>query len=157
MKNLMVGAKLFVGFSFVLFLLVVITGTAYFSMVEIDRKIADITDRQAKLAHTYTLKSGLNESYRNITLIFTVDDMALKTEGQKALGELRTKLNKSLEELSKTTTTPPGSDYLAEYKKNTDAARAANNRIIELGMAGKSKEALEIYKKESATVSGEAC
>lgn len=150
MKNLKVGTKLFIGFSFILFLLIIITGTAYFSMVDIEHKISDMVDRQAKLAHTYTLRSGLNESYRNIVMIFSIDDMAVKAEGQKALGELRTKLNKSLEELSKTTKTPPGSDYLAEYKKNTDAARAANNRIIELGMAGKSKEALEIYKKESA-------
>jgi methyl-accepting chemotaxis protein len=150
MNHMKIGTKLIVVCSLLLTLILFVVIAAYVSMRAVEEKIVEMQARSIKVAQTYTLKSGLNEAYRLILLIVAADDPSIKKEAQQHRREYQSRVNSVLEELTRTSQSEAAKNYLAEYKSNTEAARAANNRIVELGMAGKSKEAMDIFVKESA-------
>ncbi len=149
-KNLTVGKKLTVGFG-VLILLLVVVGVVTFVLLSIVKKNADdIDERTDKIMNSASVRANVLRIMMKIQEIAFTTDSSKKEESKKDIETYRENYRKSFEFLEKTTRSEKGKKALNEVKVAVDDLKDFNNKAIELSMAGKNKEALELFYKEIA-------
>ncbi len=141
-----IGKRLGIGFGITLCLMVVIVITGILSLKSINAKLDRILlVNTAKIKHASCIRAAFADITYMIGEIVTSQDPSVREGAKKKIGEIREVYKKSLGELEKLETTEEGKNLIAKLKEEVTKGKAANNAVIELGMAGNSKEGAEQY------------
>lgn len=150
LSNLKIAARLGLGFGFVLLLLVIvmIVGTKNMAIIndKLDR-IYNVNNVRISLANDMMgSMSIISLEMRNLMLL---KDAATRNEANKHIEDARQKYAAALKQIKELDQTEEGQKLLVKVEEALGKAQSANNKVIELGMANKSTEALPIVVNES--------
>ena len=147
--DLRIGVRLGLGFGVTLLLL---CGVAYLGiggMGTIDDKLERIvTVNYAKIKLANDVTTEINGLIEEIELM-TVKDQAARVEAKEKIGKRRAAYQEAMQKLEKLETTDKGKELIAAAKGAIDAARKANNEVIELSVSGKTAEAISVFNREA--------
>ncbi|MGB9823465.1 MCP four helix bundle domain-containing protein, partial [Thermodesulfovibrio sp.] len=147
-KNLTIGKKLTVGFGVLILLLALSSAITLIQLQFIKSNVSDIDERIKKLNYAVGIRRIVVEIINNVKDMMLTEDLKKKQELKKAIDENRAKYREKLEAIKKITHTKEGAQVIKNLEEAISDAAQANNKIIELSMAGKNKEAIEIFNRE---------
>ncbi|WP_353686662.1 methyl-accepting chemotaxis protein [Thermodesulfovibrio sp. 3462-1] len=147
-KNLTIGKKLTVGFGVLILLLALSSAITLIQLQFIKSDVSDIDERIKKLNYAVGIRRIVVEIINNVKDMMLTEDLKKKQELKKAIDENRAKYREKLEAIKKITHTKEGAQVIKNLEEAISDAAQANNKIIELSMAGKNKEAIEIFNRE---------
>jgi methyl-accepting chemotaxis protein len=154
LTNMKIGKRLGVGFGIVVLLLIAMTAAAIWGM----HSINELRIATAKEAYKGTLTSEVNGNIRDIlgTIgeILLHKDMSQKKEIKDGIDPLRVAYGKNLESLKKATVTQEGKELLEKLEDAILKAKGADNKAIELSMAGNDAQAVDVYTNQSSKLIG---
>ena len=145
LRNMKIGKRLGVGFGVLVLLLVGMVLAAIWGMNSIDRLI----DESNGQAHRALIASAVSADVRDIgnsvAYILLNTEKARKEEIQRALQNVRDRYRKRMDELKATSKSEAGREKLSKVEQAIADTREANNKTVELSMAGKDAEATTIF------------
>ncbi|GAB5045876.1 methyl-accepting chemotaxis protein [Thermodesulfovibrio sp. TK110] len=147
-KNLTIGKKLTVGFGVIIFFLILSGLITLLQLSSIKSNITDIDERIDKLNNAVSVRRSILEVISNVKDMMLTEDSKKKQELKKAIDENRARYKEKLETIRKTTHTKEGEQLLKNIEDAVNDAAQSNNKVIELALAGKNKEAIEIFNQE---------
>jgi methyl-accepting chemotaxis protein len=144
-----IGARLGVGFGFVLLLLVAMGGISIRNMGAINRGVEQIvTVDYAKINLANDINARVVTLLENFALM-QLKDQTGKIEVKRDIDTLRSEYRGLMEKLEKLETTAEGKELIAAAKVALANGTTANNRVIELSLANSAAEALSVYNNEA--------
>ena len=150
LQNMKIGKRLGIGFGILVLLLLGMTGAALWGGASQGRATDDIL-AEGKIS---MLAAGASEDVRDIglkiALMFMHEEKEEREQLQKALGAVRESYKKRVDELKAMDTTPTGRALIDKLEKTIGDARDANNKSVELALAGKDAEGKKIYSDQSS-------
>ena len=147
-KNLTIGKKLGVGFGVIIFLLVLSGIITIVQLYSAKNNIKDIDERIDKLNNAVSIRRAILGVLDNIKDIMLTENFEKKQELKKEIDQNRAIYKEKIEAIRKTTHTKEGEQLLKNLEDAIADEESANNKLIELAMAGKNKEAIEFYNRE---------
>ncbi|GLI53140.1 methyl-accepting chemotaxis protein [Thermodesulfovibrio yellowstonii] len=153
-KNLTIGKKLMVGFGTIIFLLVILSAYTLYSIISSATKVYDLEERFDKLLDAAEIQREVNAIHLKARKMFLINDISKKQEIMKEIEEHRKYYRKRMEELGKITRNQEGKQKLQNLINASNETRDANNKAIQLALAGKNQEAIELYLKEVESKAG---
>jgi methyl-accepting chemotaxis protein len=147
-----IGRRLAVGFGITLALMgvIAVSGVVYLSGIKSNvRYIADVNSVRLKNAHD--VRASLSDLSFLIGEVVTSRDSSVKEEARNKIQETRTGYKKALDEVERLEPNQEGKEILAALKEQVAKGREANDRLIELAMAGNGEEASEGFRGLAAT------
>jgi methyl-accepting chemotaxis protein len=140
------GAKLGIGIGLIMIGLLVVSGVGYYSITDSDGALDYIINvNMEKMKYSTNVLDQLHGIMRSILMIAASNDKKVQSEEQTAIKKAREQYMASLNALEKVETSEKGKALVEELKRNLAEARDYDNRAIELGMASKNKEAMEMF------------
>jgi methyl-accepting chemotaxis protein len=154
-KNLKIGARLGLGFGFVLLLLAIVAGLGVTRMAAINGALEEITqvnNPETRLAVTMRIQlNRVGSAVRDLVLLTDEAEMAkVKTSldaARAAYDAAEEKLGKMFDTLSGTT--PKEKELFAKIKELKAKGNPPLVKVAELGLANKSEEATNVFMKEA--------
>ncbi len=147
-RNMKIGKKLGTGFGIVVFLLLAMTASAIWGIHSIDQ----LRNDTANEAHKTSLASGANSNLRELSVLLASvllhKDKSQKEEILKNIQSLRETYRKRLEELKSGSHRQETLDVLSKIDQAIAEAKDANNKALELSMAGKDAEAGSLFTEK---------
>jgi len=150
-KNLTIGKKLGVGFGVIIFLLVLSGIITIVQLYSVKNDVKDIDERIDKLNNAVSARKAVLDVLDDIKDMMLTENFEKKQELKKAIDQNRAKYKEKIEAIRKTTHTKEGEQLLKNIEDAIADAESSNNKVIELAMAGKNKEAIEFYNRELPT------
>ncbi|WP_353683349.1 methyl-accepting chemotaxis protein [Thermodesulfovibrio sp. 3907-1M] len=147
-KNLTIGKKLGVGFGVVILFLILSGFITLLQLSSIKSDITDIDERIGKLNDAVSVRRAIIGVVDDVKDMMLTEDSKAKQELKKAIDENRAKYREKLEAIRKKTHTKEGEQHLKNIEDAVKDAAQANNKVIELAVAGKNKEAIELFNRE---------
>ena len=145
-KNMKIGMRLGMGFGAVLLLLAGIVYEGVRGMAGVNDQVDGIINENmptTQLCNDMS-ESAIRLSRGLVNLIILTDDAAKQAEKAKIM-KSREDLNHAWEALQKMPTSEKGKELRKNFVAALQAAREANNKVIELAMADKDAEATHMY------------
>lgn len=150
LKNITVGGRCITGFSVVLLIMIIITIIGLRYMAEIQTKLDEIYRvNYTRIALANEMKEPINTIYFEIRNILLQPDQTQKLESFRKIQAQRPKYAEAFSKLKKLEDTSKGNEMLLAIENSIAEAKTANDQIVELGLAGKTDEALAILIKKS--------
>ena len=147
-----IGHRLGIGFGITLALMgvIAVSGVVYFSGIKSNvRYIADVNSVRLKNAND--VRASLSDLSFLIGEIVTSQDSSVKEKARNKIQEIRAGYKRALEEVERLEPNQEGKELVAKLKEQVAKGREANDRVIELAMAGNGKEAAEGFRGLAAT------
>jgi len=150
MGNLKIGVRLWIGFASVVVLIISVALFAY-------TQLKDIKEQTDALAKGNFIKAqassdaleAMQNVYRSILICIIADNPADKKREVDYIEKQRTRYRESLKTLETLETNAEGKTILEAMKLSAKNAAAANNKALELAVAGKQAEAEKVIRGES--------
>ncbi len=144
-----IGIRLGVGFGLILLLLIFLGLMGINGMGKINEgleRIVKVNYSKIKLANDVNAKIG--------TLIEDIElmllrDQAGRVEAKQDIDKMRVEYKELMDKLEKLENQDKGKELIEAAKTSLANARKANNEVIELSLANKTSEALELFNKEA--------
>jgi methyl-accepting chemotaxis protein len=150
LTNMKLGRRLLLGFTVVLVFLVVGTGVGIWGLIYLNRGIDSAIEESSKIALAGEVKAIVEEIMMQIPEIMLASDQAARAGYLEKIKMLRELYKKDVDLLKAAAKTDQGKELLSEIENSIAGAKETNNQMIELGMAGKTREAAAIYAAKSA-------
>jgi methyl-accepting chemotaxis protein len=147
--DMKIGTRLGFGFGLILLLLTVLGIMGLNGMGKINQDfehILSVTYTKIKLANDVDEKVG---SLIEAIELMQLKDQAGRVAAKHEIEELRAEYKELVGKLEKLEINDQGKELIAAAKTSLENAKEANNEVIELSLANKSKEALEIFNKQA--------
>lgn len=145
-RDVKIGRRLAVGFGTTLCLMGLITATGIIYLKVISNSLDQMMHlNQAKVAYANTIRSKFSDITYLIGGIVTSPSDSVREETKKKIDEARLRYKEALEGLKRLETDEEGKRLIESLQAEVVKGRNVNNEVIELGMAGKAKEAGEKY------------
>jgi methyl-accepting chemotaxis protein len=145
-SNAKIKTKLMYGFGITLFPAVLITILGLIYLGSVTAKVDHI--KEVNLAKIDS-SSEIKQSFATITYLIgqlaTMEDAGLREVVKKEIGEIRANYKKALDNLEKAEINEEGKRLIARLKDEVAKGKEFNNSVIDLAMAGKTREASEKY------------
>ncbi|MCL4490597.1 MAG: MCP four helix bundle domain-containing protein, partial [Nitrospirae bacterium] len=152
LKNLKIGIRLGSGFGLVLVLMVALIVVSVSNMGTIQHNIDRIIKvNTVRLGHATNMSDNVREVSIALRNMLLVRDSEKRQEQKKTTEDERAKYNeafKKVEELTPKDDTK-GHEIIAKIRAAQEVARPLNNKVMELAIANKSDEAIELMNKEA--------
>ncbi|MGD0820453.1 MAG: methyl-accepting chemotaxis protein [Desulfomonilia bacterium] len=148
LTNMKVGKRLLLGFTAVLILLVIGTAVGIWGISNMNKRMDDAIEEGRKMAMAGDMKAAIEEILFNIPQVIIAPEKAAKQENLDRIKILREKYKKDLEELKTSAKTEEGKQLLAGIEDSIVRARESDNKMLDLGMAGNTKEALALFSEK---------
>lgn len=147
-----IGKRLGIGYAVIMVLLVILIGVGLTLMSSMD----DAMDRIVAVNRVKVKKANeVGNAMDGITIalgrLILERSPAQRAEERKIIEEEHAQYKKALEEMEKLEINEEGKKLIAKTKEAVLAAREANNKVIDLAMAGRSAEASDLFVKVSAS------
>ncbi|GLI39769.1 MCP four helix bundle domain-containing protein [Geobacter hydrogenophilus] len=147
--DLKIGSRLGLGFGVTLVLLCVLTYLGIGGMGTIDEKLERIVNvNYAKIKLANDVTTEINGLIEQIELMM-VRDQAARVEAKENIGKHRASYQEAMAKLEKLETTDKGKELIAAAKGAIDAARKANNEVVEMAVSGRTAEAVATFNREA--------
>ena len=144
--DLRIGRRLALGFGITLCLMgiIIAIGIAYLNVISgnLDRMVQV---NAAKVAYANTIRSAFSDITYMIGGIVTSQDSGTREETKKKIGQIRARYKEAITNLARLETNEEGKQLIENLKAEVKKGSGANNEVIDLGMAGNTKEAAEKY------------
>jgi methyl-accepting chemotaxis protein len=144
-RNMKIGKKLGTGFGIVVFLLLGMTASAIWGIHSIDQLRISTVEESQKSFIAAQIGENVRDIFGRIGAMLLHKDKSQKEGIQRSLEPLREIRKKHLEELQARAKTQEGREAVAKVEKALEDGRDANNKAMELTMAGKDAEAFNVY------------
>jgi methyl-accepting chemotaxis protein len=144
--DMKIGVRLTMAFAFILVFVVVIGLVASSKMTAIQASVEHIAKSnvvKAELAND--VMKGFDDLKESLLILAVAQTEEKRTEEKRSIDEARKKYRAALEELGKKETSKEGQELMSRIGEAIKPAAEANNKIMELAMAGKSAEATQHY------------
>ncbi|MFJ2990160.1 methyl-accepting chemotaxis protein [Collimonas sp. NPDC087041] len=145
LRNLKIGQKLFLSFSAVITLLLVIATLAYVRVGGLSDNI-NLTnaDRYPKTVLAHTIKDELNETARSLRNVLLMTDVDSRDSEFASIEKNSKVISESIEKLDKTITTPRGRELLKELMEIRQKFIATRTTFLKLVKDDKIAEAKSV-------------
>ncbi len=150
-----IGKRLAAGFGITLVLMVCIVATGLISFNSVDGSLERIvTVDNAKIVLASEIRASLADISSLVGDFVTIQDSGVRSGIAKRVDEARAKYGHAMEELDRLEINDEGKALIATLKEQIGRGRDANNKVIELASAGKTKEAMETHAQTREVVEG---
>lgn len=150
MGNMKIGLRLGFGFGLVLLLMLIMIGIGLSNMGSIQEELDKIVnENNYKTMLVNDMADSVHVVARVIRTIVLLDDVAAMQEERRKIEVARKRYDDSLAALEKTQASEKGRAIRAKIDEAKNAARASNNRVLELASANSDAEAVKLLLQES--------
>jgi methyl-accepting chemotaxis protein len=153
--DIKIRTRLAIGFGIPLCLMGVIiaTGIAYLDVIsgKLDRMVQV---NAAKVACANTIRSGFSDITYLVGRIVTSHEGGVREETKKKIDQIRGRYKEAIEDITRLENDEEGKQLIENLKAEVVKGSSANNEVIELGLAGNTKEAAEKYGTLTQIVQG---
>lgn len=153
LRKMKIGLRLGAGFGCILLLLIVLAVVGLYNFSNINLQFERVVNvNNAKIAFANEARGAID------TITFLISEMAVTRDrdtgiqAKKKIDEARATYRKAMEELEKIEQREEGKAIIKRFKAALAEGAANNNKVIELGLAGKTAEATLLYEKHSIPV-----
>ena len=153
LTNMKVGKRLLLGFTVVLILLVIGTGVGIWGITKLNQGVASSIEESHKIYQAGSMKAHVGEIMRNIPSIILMTDKAGKTAHFDEIQSNREEYKKIMQDLKSKANTEEGKQLLVGIEDALASGKEINNKVIELGMEGRTTEATALFNEKSKQVS----
>ncbi|MSM41651.1 MAG: HAMP domain-containing protein, partial [Geobacter sp.] len=157
LSDLKIGVRLGLGFGVLLGLMVLLNGIGLLNMQRMNdrlERIVKVNNVRIKCANDAA--KAVHTISRVMRTIVLLDDQRAKQEEVKKIEAARVIYKEAMTKLEELDATEKGKEMLAKVKGATTTASAANNRVIELGLANKRAEAVALLMREAVPLTAKA-
>lgn len=149
-KNTKLSARLAMGFSVILVLMLVVIAVVIFSLSSMQASMDKIVDVNVYKLNLYNdMTNCIYSVISDMKEMIIYEDSAKVEELSKDIASLRATYDSKWKEIEKTAATETGMELRKKIKDNQNTARPLNNRVIELITANNRAEALKVFKSEA--------
>jgi len=157
LSDLKIGVRLGLGFGVLLGFIVLLNGIGLMNMQQMnDRLERIVTVNNARIKCANDASKAVHTISRVMRTIVLLDDQRAKQEEVKKIEAARVVYKEAMTKLEELDATEKGKEMLTKVKGATTTASAANNRVIELGLANKRAEAVELLMREAVPLTAKA-
>ncbi|HTG01019.1 MAG TPA: methyl-accepting chemotaxis protein [Nitrospirota bacterium] len=145
-----IGKRLGAGYAVILFLMLFVIAVGLMLLSSINDKLEHIVKvNGVKQQLSNDGRDAVNNIMLTMAKMLLVGNASSRIEEKKFIDEQRTRYKRTFEELEKLEVNDEGKKLISKVKDAVSSTREANNRVIELTMAGRTTEAAPIFVKES--------
>ena len=140
--NLKISRRLSIGLGLIIALMLVLTGTAMWSLATINsqlERIINVNNAKTELAHT--IQNQINILDKSVLAAVLAKDDGVTATEKKRIEDARAVYGDALQKLESLEANPKGKELIEAIKQNTTIARAANDKIFELAAGGSAQSA----------------
>jgi methyl-accepting chemotaxis protein len=144
-----IGTRLGGGFAVLLALMIVLVVTGTIGMGSIKAKLTDVVDNgNVSIRYATQLVTTIDDILLNQPEMIIAKDEQTRVAVKERIGKAREEYKGALDNLTRIARTDKEKRQIDDIKTALATAKAANNRMIDLALAGKTNEALTIYAGE---------
>jgi methyl-accepting chemotaxis protein len=147
-RNMKIGKKLGVGFGIVVFLMLAMMASSLWGIHSIDQLRTETVDESHKTSVASSINSNLREISVLIASLLLHKDKSQKEEILRGIQRAREVYSKGLEELKSSSHSQEAGEALAKIEQAVGDAKEANNKVVELSMAGKDAESFNLFTEK---------
>ncbi len=149
-KNLKIGARLGFGFGVVLVMLVVMAMVGIVSLKKMGTKLSNIaTISQPALKNAEDALMAVTAIGSSIKTIAMLDDRKAQEAEIQNIESARARYKEAMTKLVDLDKTEKGKEIISRAKEAIATAKESNNKVINLSLAGKKNEAINLIISES--------
>lgn len=150
LTNLKIGTRLALGFGIILALLLAVAGIGLNRMGAIETNTENIvTHYNAQATMARDLSDQVQTVSRLLRTVLLMDNQADKRANVEAIAKAREAYDDVAKKLNDSNWSQQGKDVCAAIDAAKVKARAANNQVTELALAGKNQEAVRVMMGEA--------
>lgn len=151
LNNFKLSARLGLGFSIILILMIVMVGVVFISMNAIqDRLDKIVNENDYKLSLCNDMSQAVHIVARVMRTIALLEDETDKQNEFKKIEEARQNYDTAWKALQATAASEQAKVFRTNIDNAKTAARPLNDEVIQLAMANKAKEAIELLMDQAA-------
>jgi methyl-accepting chemotaxis protein len=151
LSNIKIAMRLALGFGAVLVLMIGLTLSGVHSTSQINSALDRIlSDNVEKLIISEELGDSIHVVTRVMRTMLILDDESAKKTEYRKIEAARAKYGEAFERLEKSPTTEAGRAVQRKIKEAQQAARPLNDKVIELALANRKAEAVDLLLKQAA-------
>ena len=149
-----ISARLAWAFGAVLLVSVIAAALSLMKLASIQGNLRDIVlDNNVRIELSNSMGDAIHIVTRSIRNIAILTDSAAKAHEMEVIKQAREKYDKAWEQLQTMPASETGKAIRAKIVASRDAARPVNNKVLELGLAGKNDEARELLFQQAGPAS----
>ena len=149
-RNMKIGTRLALGLGLILTLTTVILLVGLAGMKKIDEKMNRIvTVNNVRIKASNEAAASIQVISRVMRTLIILDDERAQQEESKKLDAARAVYRESVEKLKELDTTEKGKELQEKIAAAVAPAAAANNKVVELALAGRKQEATALLMKDA--------
>lgn len=150
-KNIKLSLKLGLGFAAILIMVLILLVINFSSMKSMELRLENIVEQNVyKTKLSNDMIDAANEIAIRMRNVVLLEDFTAKQEQQKEIERQRVIYNKASEELEKIVADNKETQLRANIKQTANLSTQLTNKVINLGLQNKVKEATELLVKEAA-------
>jgi len=149
LKDVKLKMKIGVGYGAILALLLLMGGVAIYESKQERKAFTEIRERVEKSAMATQMIAAVNARALSLRHIVISDDKALHDKERQILAENKKNFDENLQKITGMVRSDKGKALLAAIGEQLGKFQPVADRVLELGMANKSKEASELLLKET--------
>ncbi|SNB44788.1 methyl-accepting chemotaxis protein [Geobacter sp. DSM 9736] len=146
-----IGTRLAIGFGVVLLLSCSLTALGVTGMSKINASLERIVNvNYEKIKQANYSMTAINGLVTSIQRMMVTTDREAKLEEKANIDNMRGSYKAAMDKLEKLEVQEEGKRMIANVKSALEAAKKANNEVIELSLAGNNAQAVSVFVKEAA-------
>ncbi|MGD0282049.1 MAG: methyl-accepting chemotaxis protein [Dissulfurispiraceae bacterium] len=152
LKNMKVGLRMGLGFALVLVLMIVLILVSINTMSGINANLERIVKvNNVRLAHLNDMIINQEEVGISLRNLYLTKDMDKREEQKKKITEIRSKIDEAFTKVDELTNKEDTKalDIIATIKTERDATRPLNSKVMELALANKNEEGVDLLDREA--------
>jgi methyl-accepting chemotaxis protein len=150
LRNFRIGTRLAIGFGGVLLLMVTVAMTGVVGMGNIKMRVADIVNNgNVSIKYATQVAQAIDDILQNQPALIVAKSEQTRAQIKSQIEKAREEYKSSLENLSRLACTAGEKRAIEDIKAALASARATNNQMMELAIAGRTTEALTVYANEA--------
>ena len=150
LNNLKIGMRLGLGFGMVLLFLTLVTIMSISSLRKMDDNLEHIVQfSYAKIKHANDAQKVITQVVDGVQMMM-LKDVSARREVYADIEKLRGEYREIMGKLEKQETSEKGKELMAAVNASIASAKAANQKVEELSLAGKTAEAMDSFNREAA-------
>jgi methyl-accepting chemotaxis protein len=146
LKDICISKRLSMGLGLLVLSMIALTAAGIKGASLMNANLADIVKvDNEKIRAAQMVRDSFRGIDNGILTALVGKDQATKEESKRRIAVARTAYKTALEHLEKLETHAKGKDLIEKIKEKLGSGKEANNRALELGMAGKEAEGTSVY------------
>ena len=150
LKNMKLSMRLALGFAAVLLLMIILMIVVFFSMNSIQSRLNNIVDLNIYKMNLYNdMSEAIYKVSINLRDMALTTDQSARSEKKKLIEEARAEYDEAWAAIEKTAASETGMALRTEIDRNKQAARPLNDDVVNLALANKDTEAVQLLEAEA--------